>query len=610
VSSELASYIPQSMRVATGERDRTLQPLGATVGTQANGLARPLDVLFVLRSLATLRYFQSSLELLTERGNNVRLLLEEHKHGPVEQAWLDQMLERPNFACDTPVHFRRNVWHRRGVTFRAGMEYVHFLGPAYQNRPRYGLKALRRSPPPSIQRLSALPLIRTPLGLRLLYRILSPIERALPEPTGVTEYVERLRPDVIALGDYGSRASLNSTFVRAAKKQGIPTATCVASWDNLTTRPRMSAIPHRVVVWNETQRQEAVELHSVPTERVVVTGAPNFDQWFGWKPRPREEFLERVGLDPVKPVVLWVGAALNHWERPEAEFVFRWLAALRSSGDSVLQGAGVLLRPHPLRLQHWLDADFSGYANVTMWPRGEMTMPVDVEQKADYYDSIFHSAAVVGINTSAMIEASIVGRPVLTVLEPVHHDSQFGALHFEYLLDSGGGALRLASTLEEHFSELGAILAGRDGEPGEATRRFLTRFVRPHGLDRPSTPIFVETLEQLAADPVTPEHDPLWVGVLRRLIMLVMVLITPCRMKSVRRFSNRRRLAKSARRLSKRLRRFTRRIPVVAPLLLSKRTRRLAKRTRRFLVIVLALGIRIRLQHLRRRLREASAGRP
>ena len=35
---------------------------------------------------------------------------------------------------------------------------------------------------------------------------------------------------------------------------------------------------------------------------------------------------------------------------------------------------------------------------------------------ADYYDSMFHSVAVVGVNTSALIESGIVGRPVFTVL--------------------------------------------------------------------------------------------------------------------------------------------------------------------------------------------------
>ena len=41
--------------------------------------------------------------------------------------------------------------------------------------------------------------------------------------------------------------------------------------------------------------------------------------------------------------------------------------------------------------------------------------PVDTASRADYFDSIYHAAAVVGINTTAQIESAIVGRPVHTL---------------------------------------------------------------------------------------------------------------------------------------------------------------------------------------------------
>ena len=32
--------------------------------------------------------------------------------------------------------------------------------------------------------------------------------------------------------------------------------------------------------------------------------------------------------------------------------------------------------------------------------------------RADYFDSIYHCDGVVGVNTSAMVESGIIGRPV------------------------------------------------------------------------------------------------------------------------------------------------------------------------------------------------------
>jgi hypothetical protein len=56
----------------------------------------------------------------------------------------------------------------------------------------------------------------------------------------------------------------------------------------------------------------------------------------------------------------------------------------------------------------------AAYDAVGIWPRAGAN-PVDSEARADYYDSMFHSVAVVGVNTSALIESGIVGRPVFTV---------------------------------------------------------------------------------------------------------------------------------------------------------------------------------------------------
>jgi hypothetical protein len=509
-------------------------------------------VLFVMRSLASLRYYQSSLELLASRGHDVHFLLERGDHGAPEQRWLDSMSRHPNFAIEI-VGRESNPWHKRGIALRAGLEYLHFHGDAFRDLPRYSLKALRRSPPAVLRRLADLPILRSSFGHRWLYRILAIVERALPEPPRPAEIMDRIDPDVVVVGDAGNRDSASVWFIRAARRRGTPSVTCVASWDNLSTRPRMRTRSHRLVVWNREQLREAVAIHGVSAEDVFVTGAANFDQWFAWKPRPEEEFRARVGLDPGRHFFLWVCSALNKWEQPEHIFFGKWLAALRAGPDPRVREAAVLLRPHPLRLAAWGEVDVDAYDGVVMWPRGDMTMPVDSEQKADYYDSIFHSRAVVGINTSAMIEASIIGRPVLSVLEPAHYDSQFGALHFRYLVELGGGFLRVASSLDAHFAELAKIM--RDSDSSDAAARgFVAEFLRPHGVDRPATPLVVDAIEQLAATSVARERDPLWLPLVRRMITAIWKKKRPKSQRMGRRIvlSVRRRVDRNGRRAVRR----------------------------------------------------------
>ena len=70
----------------------------------------------------------------------------------------------------------------------------------------------------------------------------------------------------------------------AARRLGLRTVLPVGSWDHLSSKSLLRAIPDRVIVWNDTQRAEAIELHGVPADRVVVTGAQCYDQWFDRSP--------------------------------------------------------------------------------------------------------------------------------------------------------------------------------------------------------------------------------------------------------------------------------------------------------------------------------------
>jgi hypothetical protein len=143
-----------------------------------------------------------------------------------------------------------------------------------------------------------------------------------------------------------------------------------------------------------------------------------------------------------------------------------------------------------------------------------MTFPLERSSKADYYDSIYHASAVVGINSSAMIESSIVGRPVLSVLVDEFHDSQLATFHFSYLTESEGGPVRLAPSMAEHLDDLRAALTADAGQPAGA-RQFVADFVRPHGLERPATEIFVDALEELAEADVRPEPGPALLSAVR-----------------------------------------------------------------------------------------------
>jgi hypothetical protein len=105
---------------------------------------------------------------------------------------------------------------------------------------------------------------------------------------------------------------------------------------------------------------------------------------------------------------------------------------------------------------------------------------------------------VVGVNTSAMVESAIIGRPVHTWLAPEWRDTQEGTPHFELISRFGGGILEIAHSFDEHAAQLADSMS-ENGDGRERRERFLREFVRPRGLERPAAPILVAAIDAAAA---------------------------------------------------------------------------------------------------------------
>jgi hypothetical protein len=175
---------------------------------------------------------------------------------------------------------------------------------------------------------------------------------------------------------------------------------------------------------------------------------------------------------------------------PEAKLVVEWIRRLRASRLPHLQNIGILVRPHPSRLFEWDDIDLATMGPTVLWGRN----PLDAESKADYFDSMYHSAALVGLITSAFIEAGIVGREVHTVLDPEFEDNQLGTVHYHYLTNTAGGLLTVGKGFDEHLERLNDTLSR---PTTSVVKPFVRAFVRPHGLDVAGTPLFVDQVEAM-----------------------------------------------------------------------------------------------------------------
>lgn len=486
-----------------------------------------MKVLFVMLHPGFIRYYDSAIRLLSASGHDVQLAFEVTRDKLGEDLTARRLAESsPRIRCEatpsrgegvnaflaradrsatrsgdvfrTPAAVSPELaWESLATTVRLMLDYLRYFEPAFATASGLRSRAGKRLP-----RLHE-SVVRNIAGSgsaprRALAALLRGIERLVPTNARVEAFVEAHSPDVLLVTPLIELGSQQVDYVKAARRLGIPSALCVASWDNLTSKGLIRVVPDHVIVWNEAQRQEAVTLHGVAAERVDVTGAQLFDDWFAAAPsRSRQEFCAEVGLDPARPFVLYVGSSI-FIAPEEVPFAERWLSALRTADDERVSGAGVLIRPHPANSRQWRAFDAGAFPNISIWP-AIGTDPNAPTFRTDFFDSLYYSAAVVGVNTSAQLEAGIVGRPVFTVKAPEFAHAQQGTLHFQHLVNPNSGGVRSAERLDEHIEQLAAVL--RDGFDGEAQRRFIGEFIRPHGLDRPATPLFVDAVERIARAP-------------------------------------------------------------------------------------------------------------
>ena len=171
-----------------------------------------------------------------------------------------------------------------------------------------------------------------------------------------------------------------------------------------------------------------------------------------------------------------------------------------------------------------MTADFSDLGPVAIWPRQRYT-PAEESARTSFFDSLWYSAAIVGINTSAMIEGAILERPVLSLLTPEFAGTQEGTLHFHYLLPENGGFLRVAHSLEEHEAQLVEVLK-RPELVREQTERFISTFLRPHGLDVACTPLLASAIERAARETAAvPGRESLGTKAFRVVVLPTAVVV-------------------------------------------------------------------------------------
>jgi hypothetical protein len=341
----------------------------------------------------------------------------------------------------------------------------------------YYLDRWRKYLNPAFTRIDKANAGRWLLGRKSISGAIRLLEAMAPAAKSIVADLRSVAPDVVLASPANMRFTEEVEYIKAARHLGIPTAVLVLSWDNMSTKGLINLHPDLLLAWNQTHASEAILHHGISENRILLTGAPFFDKWFDREQHTvgRSEFLRKVGLPGDMPFVLYLGSSANI-ARDESWLVTDLIKELSKS--STLDKASIMVRPHPANARPFAELAQSDQ-RVVVWP-SDGQLPESGGMQSDFRNSVQYASAIIGINTTAMIDTLALGRPCVAIITQQYENTQMRAQHFQHLFDSG--ALNVARSMGAAVTQLEAVASGHD-DHAEARLAFLSKFLRPQGMD-------------------------------------------------------------------------------------------------------------------------------
>ena len=452
-----------------------------------------MKVLFVSVSYTNFYLIDDIVRRLIQHGHEPRLILGMKKKITIpDDALREIRSDIPRLVVE-PIkrrvflrHFTKNI--------REMLNYAHILN--YEEIRRWDAAKWGRNFPAFLWRLVSSPTGKQILKKPDVQKRLRSLEQKIPVDAAIRRQIQRFAPDLLIAMPLVIPDSADVEYLRAAQSLGIPVLFSIASWDNLLSKGTFHGKPDFSVVWNESLAVELAGMHGIDRDTIFITGAPRFDHLLdGVDERilPRSEFCRIAGLDENKDYILYVGSNYlvnSELKKDTDEAVIILEMADAFANDPHAKDINILVRPHPTNFGFLEKLRASGRSNLVIFPAsGEI--PDTEEKRMRFHNSIFHSMAVTGINTTAFVEASALDKPCVTIHTPDFVETQ-QLPHFHHLTD--GEFLETANGVGDLVRIVGAIKSGVDTCRDQRCA-FVRSFLRPCG--KPAVDAYVELVEDL-----------------------------------------------------------------------------------------------------------------
>jgi len=312
------------------------------------------------------------------------------------------------------------------------------------------------------------------------------LERLLLTYQRSPEALKRLRENppavVVTTGPFQFE---QPAVVAVAKNLGIPTLALIPSWDNVSTKNRMTFKYDGYVVWSEQTKRELH--HFYPQTRhvpVYVVGAPQFDLFFQDRFQvSRAEFCAAQGLRSELPIIVYAISSPNVFREHHGALYLAERIARGELGD-----VQMIIRPNPIHDFAEVTKLARKYApRVVMQQTSENGLTLTArsqneQQITEWVNTFRHADVVVNLSSTVTVDAAIFDRPVVNLnydpepgrpQDALVKDVNHRWTHFKPIAESGG--VWLVNNPEEMLEAVRTYLA--HPELHREKRRWIAEYV-------------------------------------------------------------------------------------------------------------------------------------
>ena len=339
-------------------------------------------------------------------------------------------------------------------------------------------------------------------GLSFLGRVERESSRRLRTTDSYERLLSELKPSLVFNGSH-IHSKIATQAVQAAQWLGIPTATFIFSWDNLTSQGRIMLPYDYFLVWNEALKDQLLEMYKwIKPDNVFVTGTPQFDFHFRSEfYLSREDYCRHIGADPRRPIVFYATGMPNHMPG-EPEIVERIANGLTEYPPHLRPQ--LLVRVYP--------KDRSGRFEEMEKRRSDILFPKVAWEAAwltpKYEDSyalvnaLRHCALGINVASTVSLELCMFDKPVINVgynpesvpASVLSYADYYEFDHYKPVVDSG--AVHVAKSSAEMLSLIEKCIV--DPGTGSMKRRSLVDRMFGSTLDGKSSERVAQVLTRLA----------------------------------------------------------------------------------------------------------------